>query len=211
MRISWKSGNTIVADTNSGKIIFDPKKDNLSPDDQKDSNTVLTFSSESLYESTKGKIIKESKNIFGPGEYEFGKIGLKSLAHGNPETKDESTINNIIIAECENLSICHLGNLSLMLSTSLIAQNISGVDILLIPLNTSSLNMDEITSLIRSIDPRVVIPMNYKFSEQTSPEQKLFSSELGVEVEESITRASLTKSNLNSSDGLKVIYLKPGV
>ena len=96
-----------------------------------------------------------------------------------------------------------------MLSTSLIAQNISGVDILFIPLNTSSFNMDELTNLIRSIDPRVVIPMNYKFSEQTTPTQKLFSSELGVEIEESITKASLTRSNLNSSDGLKVIYLKP--
>ena len=60
MKISWKSGNTIVTDTNSGKIIFDPKIDNLSTDDQKDPNTVLTFSSESLYESTKGKIAKES-------------------------------------------------------------------------------------------------------------------------------------------------------
>ena len=209
MKISWKSGNTIVTDTNSGKIIFDPKIDNLSTDDQKDPNTVLTFSSESLYESTKGKIAKESKTIFGPGEYEFGKIGLKGVAHGNPETKDESTINNIIVAECENLSICHLGNLNLMLSTSLIAQNISGVDILFIPLNTSSFNMDELTNLIRSIDPRVVIPMNYKFSEQTTPTQKLFSSELAVEIEESITKASLTRSNLNSSDGLKVIYLKP--
>jgi len=209
MKISWKNDNTIVTDTNSGKIIFDPKIDNLSTDDQKDPNTVLTFSSESLYESTKGKIVKESKTIFGPGEYEFGKIGLKAVAHGNPETKDESTINNIIIAECENLSICHLGNLNLMLSTSLIAQNISGVDILFIPLNTSSFNMDELTNLIRSIDPRVVIPMNYKFSEQTTPTQKLFSSELGVEIEESITKASLTRSNLNSSDGLKVIYLKP--
>ena len=96
-----------------------------------------------------------------------------------------------------------------MLSTSLIAQNISGVDILLIPLNTSSLNMDEITSLIRSIDPRVVIPMNYKFSEQTTPTQKLFSSELGVEVGESVLRASLTKSKLNSLDGLNLIFLKP--
>jgi len=209
MKISWKNDNTIVTDTNSGKIIFDPKIDNLSTDDQKDPNTVLTFSSESLYESTKGKIVKESKTIFGPGEYEFGKIGLKAVAHGNPETKDESTINNIIVAECENLSICHLGNLNLMLSTSLIAQNISGVDILFIPLNTSSFNMDELTNLIRSIDPRVVIPMNYKFSEQTTPTQKLFSSELGVEIEESITKASLTRSNLNSSDGLKVIYLKP--
>ncbi len=132
MKISWKNDNTIVTDTNSGKIIFDPKIDNLSTDDQKDPNTVLTFSSESLYESTKGKIVKESKTIFGPGEYEFGKIGLKGVAHGNPETKDESTINNIIVAECENLSICHLGNLNLMLSTSLIAQNISGVDILFI-------------------------------------------------------------------------------
>ena len=38
MRISWKSGNTIIADTNSGKIIFDPVAKNLSTEDQKDSN-----------------------------------------------------------------------------------------------------------------------------------------------------------------------------
>ena len=62
MRISWKKANTIIAETNSGKIIFDPRSDNLLLEDQKDSNTILTFSSESLYLSTKGKIRKETKN-----------------------------------------------------------------------------------------------------------------------------------------------------
>lgn len=209
MRISWQNGNTIIADTNSGKIIFDPVAKNLSTEDQKDSNTILTFSTESLYLSTKSKINSESKNVSGPGEYEFGKIGLKGIAHGNTETNDESTINNIVIAECENLSICHLGNLNLMLSTSLISQHISGVDILLMPLNTSLLSMDDLTNLVRAIDPRVIIPINYKYSEETTTTQKLFSSELGVEVGESVLRASLTKSNLNSLDGLNLIFLKP--
>ena len=208
MRISWKKANTIIAETNSGKIIFDPRSDNLLLEDQKDSNTILTFSSESLYLSTKGKIRKETNKIIGPGEYEFGEIGFKSVSQGNLETQDDSTINNIIVAECENLSICHLGNLNLNLSTSLIAQHISTIDILFIPLNTSLLTMDDLTNLVRAVDPRVVIPINYKYSERITPAQKLFSSELGLEVGEDVLKASLTKSNIDL-EGLKLIFLRP--
>ena len=68
--------------------------------------------------------------------------------------------------------------------------------------------MDNLTNLVRTIDPRVVIPTNYKYSERVSPTQKLFSSELGVEVGEEVLRASLTKSNINT-EGLKLIFLKP--
>jgi len=73
--------------------------------------------------------------------------------------------NTIYCFTIDQLRICHLGDLGEFLSKAQIAEILKGgsIDVLLVPVGgTYTLEPDEMKTIIKELNPRVVIPMHFK-------------------------------------------------
>lgn len=99
--------------------------------------------------------------IKGPGDYEIRDIFIKGLmtrtTFGN-----KNYINTIYSLIIENISLCFLGAVSdNKLSSSILGQ-IEPPDILFVPIgNNDLLNPTEAYKLATSLEPKIIIPMDY--------------------------------------------------
>jgi L-ascorbate metabolism protein UlaG (beta-lactamase superfamily) len=109
---------------------------------------------------TDGNGGKEKPSDFGdpfvierPGEYEIKDIIVRGIAGEN----------NIYTIEAEKIKICHLGGLNQTELTSKQVEEIGDADILMIPVgNIDTIDSKDASKVVSQIDPRIVIPMNYK-------------------------------------------------
>lgn len=70
--------------------------------------------------------------------------------------------NNIYKIEVDNFSLCHLGNLGHELSLEYI-NKLGSIDILFVPVGENyTLNLKSMKKLIKSISPKIIVPMQYK-------------------------------------------------
>ena len=103
--------------------------------------------------------------ITSPGEYETKGVfiyGIAGIAEENKK-KDKATICKIV---SEEVSVVHLSSISDTLSNDQIDQ-LGNVDVLLIPVgNAGTLDAKKASEIITQIDPRIVVPMNFKVEGQ---------------------------------------------
>ena len=98
--------------------------------------------------------------VVSPGEYEVRGVMVKGISVGT------TTIYRI---DVEGLSIAHLGNLAAPLSTE-VQEKLGDVDVLLIPVGGhGALTAKQAGELIEQIEPRIVIPLQYKLADAKLP------------------------------------------
>ena len=145
------------------------------------------------------KIAGDPYIVHGPGEYEASNV----LIIGVPTYQDSysGTVrgkNTVYALEIEELSICHLGKLGHLLSDEQI-ETIGNVDVLLLPVGgNATINATQAARLVRSIEPKIVIPMHYKTaatSEELDPVDK-FLSEIGSQNLEPQAKLNVSKNSL---------------
>lgn len=145
------------------------------------------------------KIGPEPYIIRGPGEYEVSNV----LVIGVPSYQDENKgsirgKNTIYALEFEELSICHLGRLGHLLNDEQI-EIIGNVDILFLPVGGNiTINATLAAKLVRSMEPKIVIPMHYKTpgtNLELDPVDK-FLSEIGAQGITAQPKFNITKNNL---------------
>jgi len=183
--IEYKGGNTVVIATKKATIITDPK---LSVVGLKDLVT-----KEAIEVSTEARFAVNGADarlfIEGPGEYgiaTFDITGISAQRHLDSE-KDEmlSTMYRIQIGD---VRIALIGNIYEKLSEDQL-EAIGIIDILIIPVGGSGYTLDATgaSTLVRSIDPKVVIPVHYADDALTYevPQDTVdtFVKELGAPVE----------------------------
>ena len=99
----------------------------------------------------------------GPGEYEVGDISLLGIpARRHIDTADDvkkSTIYKITIGEAKGVVV---GNIENKLTDDQL-ENIGVVDFAILPVGGNGYTLDAIgaASIIRQLDPKVVIPVHY--------------------------------------------------
>lgn len=132
-------------------------------------------------------------NISGPGEYEFKGICVKGI-WVNPE-------NTIYVVDWEGMKLAHMGNFSEKELRSETQEEIGTPDILFIPVGGNNvIDEEKAVKIINQIEPRIVIPMNYKKVDD-------FLKEIGEKVapEEKLT---IKKKDLPNAEDTKVVVLK---
>ena len=137
--------------------------------------------------------------IQGPGEYEVGKAFITGIGtfHDNEQgaTKGRTIV---YVIEMEGLVLCHLGDLGYQMPVSPIKE-IGAVDILMVPVgDVSTLSVSEARSLVRSLQPRYVMPMHYR-SENARPELEpveTFIQAMGVPQPEPRPKLTVTATSL---------------
>ena len=140
-----------------------------------------------------------------PGEYEVKKLFV--LGIDVPQAG-----KNIVIYkfEFDDISVAHLGGLNTQLSEEQI-ERLGQVDILFIPVGGGDvLSGAAAAMVVREIEPRLVIPMEFKIPDLTldlTDEQK-FLKEMGGNAEV-MPRLKIQRKDL-PEDKIKVVVFEPG-
>ncbi len=175
-----QSGDTVLA--------IDPyfKESGLTPP-RFEANAVISSTTHPNYSNP--NILK----ITGPGEYEFSGICVKGISVSNK--------NTIYIIDWEGMKLAHMGNFNEKNLESDIQEQIGTPDILFMPVGgENTIDSEMAVKIVNQIEPRIVIPMNYKKVDE-------FLKEMGEKVspEEKLT---IKKKDLPNAEDTKVIVLK---
>lgn len=183
--IEYKGANSIVISTKKSKLVVDPKISLVGLKDVSVKGAV-ELATESRF------ALNDSDSILSiecPGEYGvagFDIRGISARRHIDDSTQGMlSTIYRIEIGEAR---IGIIGNIDKKLSDEQL-EGLGVIDILILPVGGGGYTLDatDAASLVRLIDPKVVIPVHYADSsakyEVPQDELSLFISELGAPVE----------------------------
>ncbi len=204
MQISWL-GHACFKITHKDKtILVDPydKDIGLKPPRAKADILIAARKKTTGIESVSGDYFL----ISNPGEYEVGGIFAYCFPVG--EGEDRKIIYRL---EIEEISIAHLSNLDRNLSDSEL-DDLENVDVLLIPVGGGDvLDAKKASTLIKEIEPRIVIPMYYKIKglkKDLDPVDK-FIKEMGVKDSAPVPKLTIKKKDLPQEE-TEVVILEPG-
>ena len=104
----------------------------------------------------------DPKVLRGPGEYELSGVYIIGAMTPRAEEDPQEKKNTAYLIEIEELRICHLGDISKVLSTRQV-EEFTPVDVLLLPAGgTCTVEMPQAMEMVRTLQPRIVIPMHYQ-------------------------------------------------
>lgn len=118
-----------------------------------------------------------------PGEYEIHGAFITGIGtyHDSSRGSDRGE-NTAFVVEVEDIRVCHLGDLG-HTPTAQQAEEMTGVDILLIPVGgDSTIDGPKAAEVVSLLEARLVIPMHYKTnaSKRTLDPPDRFLKEMGV-------------------------------
>jgi len=193
--IEYKGGNSLIITTKKATVVTDPKASVNGLKDIK-LKEVVEIATEARFaiENDDAKL-----QIEGPGEYGFGDfdvVGIAAQRHLDSD-KDprQATIYRLEIGD---VRVALLGNIYEKLSEEQL-ESLGVIDILILPVGGNGYTLDATgaASLVRAIDPKVVIPIHYADNgvKYEVPQDTLdtFTKELGAPVEET-TKYKLKQS-----------------
>lgn len=184
--IEYKGGNGVVLSTKKASIVVDPKTSLVGLKDLnvKDSIELATEARFAL-NSADAKLVIE-----GPGEYGIADFDIRGVAaqrHLDAET--EPKISTLYRIEGGDLRVAVIGNIFEKLSEDQY-EALGIIDVVIIPVGGGGYTLDAegAAGIVRSIDPKVVVPVHYDDDtlKYEVPQAALeeFTKVLGVPVEE---------------------------
>lgn len=168
---------------------------------------LLTEKEEDLSNDSDGFFIVSS-----PGEYEIKDVFIKGVSRNNGKI--------FYFIEAEGITLCHLGSFNEKELSLEQQEAINNVDILMIPVGGgSSLGPKEASQIVSQIEPRVVIPMNYRTKscgggEIQKTKEKLESVDeflkiMGIKNDkEELSRLSIKSRDFSPEEKMKIIILE---
>lgn len=167
----------------------------------------ISLSSLSLPEFTGSDLLisstKEPFVITGPGEYELADVFIK----GYPSLGPDKRVNTIYMVKLEGMKICHLGGLAENNLADSILEEISGADVLFIPVGEhETISAKLAAKLGSSLIPKIIIPILYGEKETNGPLVE-FLKEIGEGKPKPIDKLSLKKKDLENKEGEVVVLM----
>jgi L-ascorbate metabolism protein UlaG (beta-lactamase superfamily) len=204
-----------------GVVLTDPYDRSIGLDIGKPTAHIVTISHKHADHSNSAAVRPLREQVFtidGPGEYEVGGIlisGVRTFHDKNQGT--DLGRNTVYVVHVDDVVFCHLGDLGHELTTQQIDE-IGAIDVLFVPVGGGeTIGPAEAASVISQLEPRIVIPMHYAPSDQTSfisdlaPLDK-FTHELGLKDYQAEEKLSITPSNLPAEgEETRVVIMKQSV
>ena len=148
-----------------------------------------------LTESEAGNLDSDENEIKLPGEYEVSGIRVKGVSVDT----SEKTVKVAYSALFDGIRLGFLNGIDKELSQNVL-DSMGEIDILFVNIEKSELNSKEMSSFIKKIEPKIVVPTTDKGA-------KKLLEEFGQKgkAEEKLT---LKAKDLNEEEGMKVVWLK---
>jgi len=151
---------------------------------------------------------KEAFVIQGPGEYEVQGVFIKGLpsvslypSTGSGQVGGEEKTNTIYTVNLENINLCFLGALGDAKIPNVTKESIDGVDILFVPIGgNGALDASEAYKFAVSLEPSIIIPMNY-----SAESLKSFLKEGSAEGLKPLDKLTIKKKDLEGKEGEVVV------
>lgn len=203
MTIEWFGNTCIRLTTSDSTIVIDPFASTTGLKPPKLSADLLLLTNDGTEKSSVGG---EPFTVNGPGEYEV----KKTFVYGIPVKSAGQGRLTLYLLEAEGVSFAHMGNLDHQLSNGEL-ERLEGVDVLFIPVGGHGvLDADGASTVLSAIEPRIVIPMQYKIPglKQHLDAVAAFAKELGVKESETIEKFKFSAKDL-PQDNMKIVILTP--
>jgi len=159
---------------------------------------VVTISGGGAESNYRQAVSGEAKFISGPGEYEVRGVPITGVRTHAAAKGAESDRNVAYVIELDDVRVCHLGNMSQVPSADDV-EVLGAADILIIPVGGGRLlDAGKAAETVSLLEPKIVIPMQYKTEAATAPLDPLekFLREMGADAKTPEQRLSVTKSTL---------------
>ncbi len=143
--------------------------------------------------------------ITGPGDYEVKEIFVKGLM-SDSELSGKKYINTIYSLAVDNINIVFLGALSNPEISKEAREAINEPDILFVPVGGNGLlDAKQSAKLASSLEPKLVIPMDYD-----TASLKSFLKEMGDEKAEVMDKLTLKRKDLEGKEGEVIVLSAQG-
>ena len=217
MQITWYGQSCFKIVSGQTTIILDPfnKNNGLTPPRGK---ADLLLVSDSLLSEDDYSQIDAGFVVSGAGEYEVGGIHINGMSVFNYSDNNEVIKQSTMyVFDIEGVKICHLSDFSKD-QISEFMDKIGQIDILMLPVGgdyktsfgkIKSLNYEKAVEVVSEIDPRVVVPMNFKVPKLKIDLEDVskFAKAIGVSDSVFVDKYTVKKRDL-PSEGQDVVLMK---
>ena len=160
---------------------------------------VVTVSNTHPNHATVADVDGDPMVLDGPGEYEVKGVFVTGVRTTPPRAQAASGHNTAYVVKVDDITVCHLGDLSSVLTTEQL-ELMKDVDVLLVPVGGHcTIGAPEAVEVISRVEPKLVVPMHYA-TEATTIELEgvdRFLREMGLtEPPAQQARLNVTRSNL---------------
>lgn len=157
MDIEYKGANCIQITTKKGTLIVDPKLSSVGLKDQLPKNAVVVATHEDFLVEGEDAIV-----IDRPGEYEvrdFSIVGTPAERMTDHDKSQRSTMYRITVGD---IRIAVVGHVAVPLTEDQL-EALGVIDVAILPVGGSGYTLDahQAVSVMRQLDPKVVIPTHY--------------------------------------------------
>ncbi len=213
MQITWYGQSCFKITTGEANILITPFDKSTGLNSPKNKADIVLLSADSLKDSSEGFVIS------GPGEYEIKGVMIQAFSffsasensrQATPE-KGKPKESMVYAFTAEGISVCHVGQVSKANIVSIL-DKIGDVDVLLIPVGgpykegkeeVHFLNAEEAVALAGELEPRIIIPMQYKIPKLVYAIEgvAVFLKAMGATDAETVDKLSLKKKDLPPAGG----------
>jgi L-ascorbate metabolism protein UlaG (beta-lactamase superfamily) len=143
----------------------------------------------------------------GPGEYEIGGALIWGVRTSHPAHSEAapgtSPKNTAFVIQLEELTVCHLGDLTVAPLTAEELTLIKDSDVLLVPVGGHcTINAAQAAEVVAQVEPKVIVPMHYATDETRGhfvlDDIERFCRELGATETTPRGRLNVTPASLPS-------------
>lgn len=206
--IEYKGANGVVLTTKKTRVVSDPKLSVVGLKDISVNNDVeIATDKRSVVENATPKICFD-----GPGEYEVGDVSILGIAaRRHIDTEAEGKQSTLYRLKVGDVKVVIVGNIAPSLNESQLEQ-IGVIDIVVIPVGGNGYTLDATSaaSLVRQLDPKIVIPVHYADSavkyEVPQAELDVFIKEMNATVIEAGLKWKL-KSSASLPEHLALVQI----
>ncbi len=202
MEIRWLGNSTFEVRSSVGVVVVDHQGKLPRASQLEDENTVFVY--------TRGDTASHESNanihvLAGPGEYEIGGLSVRGVATPADDPAISHEINTVYVVDADGLQVAALGNPGYQPDAQSV-QQISKVDVLIINTESQALEPDEMSAVIRNLEPKMIVPSGYDSdSGKPSAAMQRLLTELGVKEFEPTSRLNITKSGLPDERAVVVL------
>lgn len=169
---------------------------------------VVTVSNTHPNHSAADAVAGDPRVFSAPGEYEYNGIVVRGVMTPLPAGVPRERRNVAYTIEMDGVNLCHLGRLSLPLTTRQVDE-LKPVDVVMAPAGGRAISLDQALQTIQDLDPRIVIPMHFAQGQAglTLEGPEAFLRRLGQDEAQPQPRLVVTTGNLPAD--LRVNLLTP--
>ena len=167
---------------------------------------VVTISNDHPHHAGLSGIEGKPRVLRGPGEYEIGGAliwGVRTVQRRDDSNGSRRQKNTAFVIQLEELTVCHLGDLSDAPLSPEELTRIKDADVLLLPVGGNcTINAAQAAAVVAQVEPKLIVPMHYATEETRGflplDDIDRFCKELGATETTPRQRLSVTPSSLPS-------------